>query len=296
MSSLRRFRTLIAIAEQGNFSDAARAVYLTPAAVSQQMKALEAELGVELFDRSRRPPGLNPAGYALIPKARERVRIYDSIRDSVSDEIAISENLTIGTVPTTMSAMMPRALGAMQQERDDLHVRLYPGLSEELYTQVDRGFLDAAVLTEPPEIARHLVWQPFARQPLVLLVDTDSGDSNPRDILRERPYIRFARRAWVGRKIDRWLSTNRIDVNERMELDTLEAVSAMVANGLGVSIVPLNLAPPPGLAVLPLDPDRLFRTLGVLSRRDTAKHRLIDWLRSELGEIAREAGQGTEDS
>ena len=294
MSSLRRFRTLIAIAEQGNFSAAAAAVYLTPAAVSQQMKALEAELGVELFDRSRRPPGLNPAGHALVPRARELVRVYDAILDSATGEVAASENLTIGTVPTTMSAMMPRALNALQRERDQLHLRLYPGLSEELFTQVDRGFLDAAVLTEPPQLPRHLGWHPFARQPLVLLVSTGESEDDPREILRRSPYIRFARRAWVGQKIERWLASNRIEVNERMELDTLEAVSAMVANGLGVSIVPLNLTPPQGLRVLSLDPDRLYRTLGVVCRRDSPRQRLIERLWRELDAMARAAGQGIE--
>lgn len=294
MSSIRRFRTLLAIAEEGNFSDAARAVFLTPAAVSQQMKALEAELGTELFDRSRRPPELNPAGYGLIPKARELVRVYDAIRHSVSGDLAATEQFTIGTVPTTMAVMMPRALKAMQQDRDQLHVRLYPGLSEELYAQVDRGFLDAAVLTEPPEVAQHLVWRPFAQQPLVLLLGADVDAEDPRQILREQPYIRFARRAWVGRKIERWLAQNDIQVNERMELDTLEATAAMVANNLGVSIVPLNLTPPEGLRVLALEDERLFRRLGVLCRRDTDKHRLVEWLWQELRAICASSGQAIE--
>ena len=220
------------------------------------------------------------------------MRVYDAILDSATGDLASSENLTIGTVPTTMSAMMPRALNALQRDHDQLHFRLYPGLSEELFTQVDRGFLDAAVLTEPPQLPRHLGWQPFARQPLVLLVSSDEIDDDPREILRRSPYIRFARRAWVGQKIDRWLAANRIEVNERMELDTLESVSAMVANGLGVSIVPLNLTPPAGLRVLPLDSDRLYRTLGVVCRLDSPRQRLIERLWRELDVIARAAGQG----
>ena len=133
---VRRFKTLIAIAKLGTFAKAAEAVYLTPAAVSQQMKALEAELGMPLFDRTKRPPMLNPAGYALIPKALTLIKNYEELKPSLEGELDTLENLTVGTVPTTTTGIMPKALKALQDDHDNLHIRIYPGLSDDLFPRI----------------------------------------------------------------------------------------------------------------------------------------------------------------
>lgn len=282
---LPRFKTLIAIAELGSFTEAAKAVYLTPAAVSQQMKALEEELDISLFDRSKRPPQLNPAGYALVPKARELLKKYEALKPSLTGAADKVENLTIGTVPTTMTGIMPMALKALQKDQNNLHIRIYPALSDDLYAQVDRGFLDAAILTQPPTLYKHLLWRPFAEEPLVVLASKQTKSNDAREILETQPFIRFARKAWVGKMIDQWLIKNNIQVHEKMELDTLEAIAAMVINNLGVSIVPMSCCSVPEQASLKsilLGDSAKPRVLGVLCRRDSSKHKLIDILWLEL--------------
>lgn len=291
---VRRFKTLIAIAKLGTFAKAAEAVYLTPAAVSQQMKALEAELGMPLFDRTKRPPALNPAGYALIPKALKLIKNYEELKPSLEGELDTLEHLTVGTVPTTTTGIMPKALKALQDDHDNLHFRIYPGLSDDLYAQVDRGFLDVAVMTEPPAIYEHLLWRPFTEEPFVVLTSKDIDSTDPKEILRTQSFIRFARKAWVGRAIDQWLLDNNIQVHETMELDTLEATAAMVMNNLGVSIVPMSCCSRPEheyLNMIPLGDASFKRVLGVLYRRDTSKHILIELLWKKLLQIVEDAGR-----
>ena len=290
---VRRFKTLVAIAELGTFAKAADAVFLTPAAVSQQMKALEIELDMPLFDRTKRPPVLNPAGFALIPKALKLIKLYDELKPSLEGELETLEHLTVGTVPTTTTGIMPRAIKALQDDHDNLHIRIYPGLSDDLYAQVDRGFLDAAVMTEPPTIYEHLVWRPFTEEPFVVLTSKEITSKDPKEILRTQSFIRYARKAWVGKDIDRWLLENNIQVHETMELDTLEATAAMVMNNLGVSIIPLNCCTKPEhehLNIIPLEDASFKRVLGVLYRRDTSKHILIELLWKKLLQIVEESG------
>lgn len=291
--SIRRFKTFLAIAELGTFSEAAKAEYLTPSAVSQQMRALEDELRVSLFDRTKRPPELNPTGYAIVPKVRELVRVYESIKPSLSDELAAVQNLTVGTVATSMSGLMPKALKRLQEANDRLHVRLYPALSDDLYAQVDRGFLDAAVITEPMTVYDHLVWRPFTEEPYVVLANGQVESDDAREILETYPFIRFARKAWVGRTVDQWLVEHGIRVNESMELDTLEAVSAMVRNNLGVSILPnpcVGIPEHESLKTVDLGSDAPTRVLGVLYRRDSSLQTLIELLWRELYSVVERAG------
>ena len=91
--SFRRLKTLIAVAECGSFVKAANSTFLTPAAVSQQMKLLEQEMGVALFDRKNRTPSLTPLGSALVSKARDLVQAYENMVSSVTGEGALDVGL-----------------------------------------------------------------------------------------------------------------------------------------------------------------------------------------------------------
>jgi DNA-binding transcriptional LysR family regulator len=292
--SIQRLRTLLAIAESNTFADAADLVSLTPAAVSQQMKLLEGALGVTLFDRARRPPELNPLGRELVPKVRDIVRAYDTLVVSVTSEFMVGEEFAIGAVPTTMMGLMPQTMKSLRASYSNLHIRIHPGLSGELYPQVDRGFVDAAIITEPVNVYSHLRWQPFVDEPLIVLAPLEAPQVAPEHLLETFPFIRFSRRAWVGQHIDEWLRRKNLRIHECMELDTLEAISAMVFNNLGVSIVPHRCVPSPrpfSLRRVPLGPSAKPRRLGVLSRRDSRKSRLVDILLAQLIHAVDMAGE-----
>ncbi|MGI9388035.1 MAG: LysR substrate-binding domain-containing protein, partial [Methyloligellaceae bacterium] len=283
--SIRRLKTLIAIAEKGSFAGASEVVHVSQAAVSQQMKSLEEELQVVLFDRSKRPPELNQQGLALTAKAREVVHSYDAMLQSLFGDGALRGQLMLGAVPTTLSGLVPRTVSALKMIYPDLGIRIIPGLSAELMPQVDRSYLDAAIISEPRYIPNHMNWQPFAAEPLVLLAPFRAPSDDPLELLATYPYIRFTRRAWVGSLIDQWLEANQIGVNEAMELDTLESVSANVFHNLGVSIVPFRSVPSPHplpVKRIPLRPTAKSRILGVISRQDCVSYRMIEVLVKEL--------------
>ncbi len=294
--SIRRLRTLVAVAEQGTFAAAAEAVFVSQAAVSMQMKSLEHDLGAALFDRKRRPPALNPLGLALVPRAREIVRAYDAMRQSVTDPHGLSGDLTIGAVPTTMTGLVPKAIGALRATYPMLHIRVVPDLSAGLVPQVDRGHLDAAVVSRPPYPLSQLDWTPIAAEPLIVLAAPGTRADDPRALLERSPFIRFNRQAWVGRLIEDWLQKNRIHVREVMELDTLEAISAMVFHGLGVSIVPRRCVPSPAplpLLRIALDAPQHARVLGLVMRPDCPSRRQVEALAGALVSQVREAGVAT---
>jgi DNA-binding transcriptional LysR family regulator len=292
--SLRRLKTLIAVAECGSFVKAANSIFLTPAAVSQQMKTLEEEMGVALFDRKNRTPVITPLGSALVSKAREIIRAYENMVRSVTGEGALEDDLAIGAVPTTMTGLIPRAVKSLRDTYRGLHIRIMPGPSSELYSMVDRGFLDAAVLSEPVHVYDHMRWLPIVDEPLIVLAPEDSPSDDPKVLLESYPFIRFNSRAWVGQLIDEWLKAQQLKISEGMELDTLESISAMVYHGLGVSIVPQRCVPSPrplSLKRIPLDPPARPRRLGILSRQDSAKFKLINIVFHELSNVVDLSGQ-----
>lgn len=277
--SIRVLKTFIAVAENGTFSAAAEAVFVTHAAVSQQMRQLERDWGVKLFDRSRRTPELTPIGRALVARAREVVTAYDTIVPSVTGDDGLRGRLMLGAVPTTLTALVPLGISLLKRAFPNLHVGVVPGLTTDLLREVARGTLDAAVVTRPPVLPPHHSWREIAVEDFDLIASTETTSNDPAELLGTNPFIRFTRRAVVGGMIDNWLGENGITVDDSMELEGLEAISSMVLCNLGVSIVPrpcVAAGEPPPLRRIALGGSSLTRTLGLIARDDTVRVRVIE--------------------
>ena len=91
---------------------------------------------------------------------------------------------------------------------------------------------------EPEEPRAELPWRAFCTEGLVVIMPVGSGCDSDVQALSSFPFIRFKRYAWAGRLIHDELRRRGIEVNETMEVDTLEGIVSLVASGLGVSVVP----------------------------------------------------------
>jgi DNA-binding transcriptional LysR family regulator len=283
--SIRRLRTLIAVEDHTTFSAAADAVFVTHAAVSQQMRSLEEEWGVALFDRSRRTPELTPAGRAFVARAREIVRAYDGIVPSVLGDEGFQGEISLGAVPMTLTGLTPLSVRLLKDSYPDLHVRIFPGMTRPLVTEVDRGALDAAILSRQGPMLPDMEYADVAAEPMHLLAPETAESDDPLDLLARYPFIRFSRDAVVGSLIDSWLRESGIKVSVTMELEGLEAIASMVLAGLGVSIVPARCVRgfnPLPLKRLPLPDGAPVRVLSLAWRRDNPRLRVIQEIHKAL--------------
>ncbi len=288
--SIRRLRTLIAVEEHSTFSAAADSVFITHAAVSQQMRMLEEEWQVTLFDRSRRTPQLTPVGRALVAKAKEIVRAYDTIVPSVIGDAGFQGEILLGAVPMTLTGLTPLAVRHLKDSYPDLHVRIFPGLTTQLIAQVDRGAVDAAILSRHRPLPPDMEYSDIALEPMQLIAAQDMPSDDPLELLAIYPFIRFSRDAVVGNLIDGWLQESGIRVNATMELEGLEAISSMVLAGLGVSVVPARCVRdfnPLPLKRLPLPDGAPARRLTLAYRRDNPRLPVIEEIHKALLEAVK---------
>jgi DNA-binding transcriptional LysR family regulator len=231
--------TLIAIAEHGSFTEAARQLNLSDSTVSLQVSAAERECGKTLFDRSHRPPSLTSAGHIFIRRARDIVRQWEQLRGAESGG-HMTGALKIGAVHTVVTDTLPGALLELRKQAPELSVRLVTGLTNDLINRVVRQNLDCAVVTIPDHVPPNVVCFPVYSDPLVVMAHADAKGRTARALLENNPYVRFSPHAEVAHIVDRLLRDRNIKVNTRMEIDTLDAVMSLVRSGLGVSVVPAS--------------------------------------------------------
>ncbi|CEG51723.1 Transcriptional regulator, LysR family [Stutzerimonas xanthomarina] len=284
--SIRALRTLVAIAQHGSFARAAEAVHLTQSAVSLHVRALEEELNVRLFDRSKRLPVLTDSGHLAVERAREVLSLYDSIAAELGDASELRGRLKLGVIQTTLTDVLPSALAALSQQHPQLRVNVTSGMSAELAVRIEAGELDAAVTTEPVKPYPYgLVSKPLYQEGFWIIAPEGTDASDSRRMLLEENFIRFDRRAWAGRLIDRELRRQRVRVQTGMELDSHTAIIRMVTSGLGVAIIPLSqhdLQSLGNVVRVPFGNPQMVRQVVLLERQDRPAGRLADALASAI--------------
>jgi DNA-binding transcriptional LysR family regulator len=198
-----------------------------------------------------------------------------------------SGDLKLGAISTAITGLLPAAMHELSKSTPDIDLFILPGTSSDLYRQVIDESIDAAIIVRPPfAIPKALDWIPLRREPLVLICPERWKALHLRQLLKDKPFIRYDRNNWGGRLADRWMKDHGIVVREGLELDQLEAIAVMVGSGLGVSIVP-DWAPPwpegVNLVRLPLSgTDAPMREIGFLVLRSAPTRRLSSCLLTAL--------------
>lgn len=287
--SIRQFEALRAVGDHGSFAAAARALGLVPSALSMQIAGLEAALGVALFDRTHRPPRLTPAGETALAHARAILAEYESLRETLGHGREGGAVFRVGVIPTALTDLLPPALLALRARHAQLSVSVQSDMSGALMRRVAQGELDGALMHRPEVLKEGFVWREMVRQMLVVVAPPDSTGADAEALLRAHPYIRFNRSAWVAPMIERRLAEMGLSPATAAELESIEAIHLLVSLGFGVSILPAvgpGALGADGVRRVPFGDPPLFRAIGFLTRRETARRRSADIVTEAFAEAA----------
>ncbi|MFC4763157.1 LysR substrate-binding domain-containing protein [Dyella koreensis] len=276
--------TFVTVVDQGSMAAAARVLNVTPAAVAQQLRTLERELGATLIARVGRTVSVTEQGSRILERAREMLRAVADLR-SVANDSAVSGELRLGACPTALAGMLPDVLARMVDAFPQINVFIKPGYSVDLYRAVEAGDLDAAVVLQAPfPLPKTCEWLLLREEPLIVLAPKSMAGRDPHELLATQPLIRYDRNQWGGRQADDYLRANDIVPRERFELNALNAIAVMVDRGLGVSLVPDWAQPwPEGLQLtrIPLPNPAVPRRIGIVWSRSSVRVRLVTVLLQE---------------
>ncbi|WP_405164103.1 LysR family transcriptional regulator [Nocardia sp. NBC_01499] len=245
--SLRQYEYALAVAEHGSVTAAAELLRVAQPSMSQQIRGLERELGVKLFDRT--PTGLVPTavGHAFLREAEVAVSASRRARataragaDELVGELVVAAQMGFGT------RQLPGALGALRRRFPRLEVTVFEEPSSaELDRLCRRGVLDLALMAEcegTPDDAHHLGYEEF----VVVLGAGHRLLAADRVELRElagEPWVRFDRDSALDRVLRNVLRDNELTPVTAARVSQTATAARWAAQGLGVTLVPASAVP-----------------------------------------------------
>jgi LysR family transcriptional regulator, transcription activator of glutamate synthase operon len=273
---IRHLRYFVAVAREQSFTRAARRLGIAQPALSQQIQALERELGVVLVERSNRTSGLTEAGASLLTRAE---RILLAVQDA-SHEMAAHAGLRTGSVrigcalQTLLEGRLPALLAPFHSSRPGIRILFHEVHTRQVLELLQRGEVDLG-LVHLGRVDRTLVGARAASpglslvhlcsEPLVLIVGPGhplaARSAIPFEDLRDEMLIAFRPGATVRKMVA--LAARRCGFAPKIAFSTanIGTVRAFVSAGLGVAIVPSTAldAPRPPLKALSIESVRLER-------------------------------------
>lgn len=255
---LRQLEYLVAVADHGSFTAAAEALGVAQPSVSQGLRALENELGVPLVDRLPRGAAPTSAGLALLASARAALRDLRAGRSAV-DAVRGLDGGTLDLVclPTLAAEPTARLVGALRSAHPGVTVRIaQPESVDDVLERIRDGRSELAITDLVGDLAG-LTTHEIAVQDFVVLVAASAAPSTPlsRGALADLPLVSAPAGTSTRRQLEDVYAAIGRTPHVVVETEHREAVTALVASGAGVALVPRPTVAPTatsGVAVVEL--------------------------------------------
>jgi LysR family hydrogen peroxide-inducible transcriptional activator len=287
---LHQLRYFLAVARTGSFTRAAEREGLAQPTLSQQIRRLEKALGLPLFERLGRGVRLTPAGQRLLGYAEavfgeltEARQALEALRHQVAGR------LRVGVIPTILPYLLASRLEEFLRRHPAVEVHVLEEVTDRLLEKLTGGDLDLAIVRLPVR-RPHLVCSEILREPLVAALPPGHrlaarAELEPRDLEGER-LLTLRDGHCLRAQVLALCRHSGSRAQEVLETDQLASITALVASGLGVSVLPAMAAGSAGGCVLRPLSGRAWRRVGYvrLPRRfvPPAQAAFAQWLK-ELG-------------
>ncbi len=241
---MRQLSHVVAVAEERHFTRAAARVHLTQSSLSSSVRALERELGSDLFVRSTRQVELTQAGRALLPAARRAIAAAEDAHDAVAAVRGLVRgHLAIGAIQTLGQVHLPGLVARFHRTFPAVTLRLHHAGAPELVRRTADGEIDLAIVDPPlgPQGDRVRATT-IATESLQLAVAADGPLAHRSRVrlsdLADHEFIEYRPDSALRASIDR--ACHRVGLQRQIacEIDALPELVELVALGVGVSLLP----------------------------------------------------------
>ena len=282
----------LTLCDTRSFSLAAQKLALTQSAITKKIQRLENNLGVDLFDRSKRPIDLTKEGAVLMHQAKLAREALERTASEIREGAFLRPEFRVGTIESLAKCFLPSFIANVRQEAS--RVLAVTGTSQTLISALQHREIDFAFVSDLFSEMQGLTRLKVFEERSVLLMPAKFAAGHSKKWTWDEiqlcglPYLQYFRDGGAGRLNDTYLSLLHLDIPARIEVDSTSTMLSLVANGIGWTItralaILQNPEKAKDVIVLPLPAPELSRPLYLVARPDESQ-RLI----SRVGEVSRE--------
>lgn len=242
--NLKQFKYVSVLAETKNFSKAAEILNVSQPSLSQYIKYLEKEIGIELFDRSGSDVKLTDAGSAYIEAGEKILNLEHQLQNQFADiKDSKTGTLTIGTSLYRGTCIMPKVLSDFSSKFPGIRVIVKEQLEKEMLDEADHGLLDLFITALPINEKRFDYNYMFSEELLLAVpkmqkMKTDSEGKIDIHDLSQLRFISLEDNQLIQTQWDKVLDTYQVSICKAIECRNIITQISMVSEGIGVAIVP----------------------------------------------------------
>ncbi len=294
--TLKQLRIFAAVAEQRNYTQAAKSLFLTQPAVSMQIKQLEEQAGMPLFERSGKQVQLTEAGDELLHHARLIHQQLEEAQQVMEEIRGLKRGSLHLTMASTANYFAPRLLAAFCNRYPDIQVSLQVANRDGLLQALEDNTTDIVIMGKPPQ-RMAVESEMFMENPLVVIAPPEHKLARQKKIplaaLAKHPFIVRERGSGTRAAVERFLAQHNIERPGGMEMNSSEAIKQAVRAGLGLGVISMHTLEMEltlkRLAVLNVEDFPIMRHWRLVYRRDkrfsTIARAFHDFIVEEASEI-----------
>lgn len=270
---LRHLRYFLAVAEEQNVTRAALKLHVSQPTLSRQIRDLEVELGIALFERSAKAVRLTAAGRVFLTEARTvLLRAKDAVQRAKAVAKGTRSEIHVGYAPSLTVGLLPRALRYFRESDAGIRVQLHDLSTQEMLLGLREGKLQVALLVKvPPRALAGLVFEELERLPVCVALHPAHplarGSKVRLEQVATERLVAFTLEDYPEHQA--WIASLLAPLNRSPEIveehDSITSLIAAVESGRGIAVIaqPPNGLASPRLKIRPLQPAPPPLVLGV---------------------------------
>jgi LysR family hydrogen peroxide-inducible transcriptional activator len=295
--TLTQLKYMIAVAEAGNFTLAAEKSFVTQPTLSMQIQKLEEELGVQIFNRAKKPIRLTKVGSEILIQARKIISESKRMEDVVAQEKGfIGGDFTLGIIPTVMPTLLPMFLNTFLKSYPKVNLKIEELTTENIIIKLEEGKIDAGICATPLKQEK-IIERPLYYEPFVAYVPGNhrlakSSQINIEDL--ENILLLQDGHCFKNQVLS-MCSLAKIGMNGRLNLKSgsFETLVNLANEGLGMTLVPYlnanNLSEKNAQNIIHFPAPPPAREISIIYHKSQLKLQIIEALKESISSVVRGA-------
>jgi molybdate transport repressor ModE-like protein len=301
MLDIRRMRVLQEVVTRGSFSAAADSLHLSQSAVSQQIAALEREVGIPLLERTTDGPKLTAAGEALMEHGDAVIcRLEEAERELAQIAGLEGGRLRLASFPTASATLMTKALALFRQRFPKVELQFSEDEPEDAFPGLKRGDFDLAVVFDYPafpldfsrDVEAELIYEESMRVALPPGHPLAAAKSVRIEDLADEDWLCGSLPSSCRQQVITLCREAGFEPRVSFESEEYDVIKGFVAGGLGVTILPELAGDHPGIELRAVRGKKPIRRVWAVTREDEVRSPAADEMLGILREVCRAYREG----